>query len=127
MKICIPVESDRGQDSRVFSHFGSAPLFMLVDSDTGLMEPLGNANRGHGHGMCNPLSALGGHAVDAVVVGGIGRRALEKLNAAGVIVYLARHPALSETLRAHSDGVLEEVTPSAACGGHDAGHSGGCH
>ena len=35
MKICIPVNENNGVDSSVSAHFGSAPFFMIVDSDTG--------------------------------------------------------------------------------------------
>ena len=33
MKICFPVTADEGLESAVYSHFGSAPLFLLVDTD----------------------------------------------------------------------------------------------
>jgi predicted Fe-Mo cluster-binding NifX family protein len=33
MKICFPVESDKGLDSEVFGHFGSAPTFVVFDTE----------------------------------------------------------------------------------------------
>jgi hypothetical protein len=35
MKICIPTHDERGLQSEVFGHFGSAPFFTLVDSESG--------------------------------------------------------------------------------------------
>ena len=29
MKMCFPVESDQGLESKVFGHFGSAPVFVV--------------------------------------------------------------------------------------------------
>ena len=122
MKICIPVDEDKGMDSPVCGHFGSAPMFMIVDVDSGSTEVQENANKIHQHGMCQPLAALGGHDVNAVVVGGIGMGALMKLKAAGVEVYLSEFPTVKETIDAHKAGSLRVVTPQAACGGHQHGH-----
>lgn len=33
MRIVIPVEEDRGLDSRVSEHFGRAPLFLMLELD----------------------------------------------------------------------------------------------
>ncbi len=51
MKVAIPVAEDRGLDSEIYGHFGSAPVFVLVDSETMSVQALGNAE-----GTC------GGHA-----------------------------------------------------------------
>ena len=31
MKICFPVAENKGLESPVYNHFGSAPMFLLVD------------------------------------------------------------------------------------------------
>lgn len=127
MQICIPVAQDQGLDSLVFSHFGSAPLFMLVDTDSGQAKPLQNGNRQHAPGMCQPLATLAGQHIDAVVVGGIGMGALMKLRAANIEVYMAQHRTVAETLEAFRQGQLAPVDPGGACShhGHGDGH-GGC-
>jgi predicted Fe-Mo cluster-binding NifX family protein len=127
MKLCIPVESDLGLESCVFGHFGSAPVFLFVDLETGAIASLDNANRAHGHGQCNPLASLQGHALDGVVVGGIGRRALEKLNASGVKVFLAGAQNVAANVRAYAAGRLVEVTPSTSCSAHAQGGGKACH
>jgi len=33
MKVCFPVQKDNGIDSTVYGHFGSAPAFVIVDTD----------------------------------------------------------------------------------------------
>ncbi len=122
MRICIPVNADAGVHSPVCEHFGSSPLFMLVDTESGSCRALPNKNLHHAHGMCQPLQALQGERVDAVVVGGIGAGALMKLRAAGMAVYLAEHDTVGETLRALNAGQLRPVRPEAACAGHGDGH-----
>lgn len=32
MKLCFPTTHNQGMESQVFEHFGSAPMFLLVDS-----------------------------------------------------------------------------------------------
>ena len=79
MKIAFPVLEDKGLDSVVHGHFGSAPFFVFVDVDGDSVEVFENPDQDHQHGNCNPMSALGGRRVDGVVVGGIGGGALKKL------------------------------------------------
>ena len=118
MKVCIPVEEDQEFSSRVCSHFGSAPIFMLIDTDTSDCEAVLNTNQHHAHGMCMPLRVLQGKKFDALVVKGIGMGALGKLNASGIDVYMAAHATVGETIDALQAGSLKRMEPSMACPGH---------
>ena len=69
MKVCFPVAQDEGFESKVYGHFGSAPMFIVVDTELKEAKVLDNSDKGHGHGSCRPLKALGGEKVDAIVVG----------------------------------------------------------
>lgn len=122
MQICIPVLDDRGLESQVSAHFGSAPAFMMVDTESGACHRLDNRNQHHAHGMCQPLAALAGETVDGIVVGGIGMGALMKLQAAGITVYRALHPTVGETLAAFTAGSLQPLARNEVCGGHHHGH-----
>lgn len=127
MHICIPVLEDNGLESRVSAHFGSAPAFMIVDTESGERRAITNANRHHQHGMCQPLAALDGERVDSIVVGGIGMGALMKLEAAGIAVFHADRETVGATLDAFRAGTLRQVDAQSACGqhGHQHGHAGG--
>ena len=128
MHICIPVIRDKGLESRVCEHFGSAPVFMIVDTDTGTCRPIVNHNAHHGHGMCQPLSALGSEAIDGFVVGGVGRRALERLRESEIQVFQAEHATVGETLAAFKAGSLRPVPLEAGCAGrhgHEHWHDHG--
>jgi len=127
MNICIPVESDAGLQSSVNAHFGSAPVFLIVDTNTMDVRAVANKNRVHAHGMCQPLAALAGQAVDAVVVGGIGVGALNKFRAADIHVYLSQFPTVRETVDAFNAGRLQPVTPKTACGQHGQHDQGQDH
>jgi len=122
MNICIPVEEDRGLQSPVCAHFGSAPAFMIVDVDSGSYRAIPNGNQHHGHGMCAPLQSLQGEKIDGMVVGGIGMGALNKLNAASIRVYISEYATVAETVTAFKAGTLRPMQPGMACAQHGHNH-----
>ena len=119
MKICFPVEIDKGLESEVFGHFGSAPVFVVFDTSTKSTDTIDNQDLGHVHGMCNPLKALNGKMVDAIVVGGIGAGAITKLNEMGIKAYKASSGGIQANLELFEKNELSEMTVKHACGGHD--------
>ncbi len=124
MRVCFPVSHPEGLNSRVYGHFGSAPAFVVVDTESGTWETVPNRDLHHRHGQCSPVRALGTRAVDAVVVAGIGPGALAGLTRAGIRVYQARPGTVEENLRLWKDGRLPEWDPATTCAGHGgAGHA----
>lgn len=124
MKICFPVEVNQGMSSQVFGHFGSAPLFVVVNTETGDVASITNSDQIHEHGACNPIAGLGGHQVDAIVVGGIGGGALSKLNRSGLRVFQAQPGTIFTNIELFKTDDLPEYMPGHTCGGH--GHDHGC-
>jgi predicted Fe-Mo cluster-binding NifX family protein len=125
MKIAIPVEKYAGLESAVYGHFGSAPVFALVDTETLAVEPLENRDLRHAHGACSPMRALANRRPDAIVVGGIGMGALLGLRAAGIRVYRCVDGSVADAVRLLNAGQLEEISEQGACAGHAGGHT--CH
>ena len=103
MKICVPVEVNNGLDSRPFGHFGSAPMFVVCDLESGDLSTINNGDLGHEHGMCQPIKALAGNVVDAVIVGGIGQGAISKLNSMGIRVYKAKGETIKDNLELYKE------------------------
>lgn len=124
MKVCFPVSVDQGLESQVFGHFGSAPGFVVVDMITNAITAINNSDQVHEHGACNPVAGLGGHQVDAIVVGGIGGGALQQLNRSGLRVFQAHEGTIAENVVLFKANELPEYLPGHTCGGH--GHSNGC-
>jgi predicted Fe-Mo cluster-binding NifX family protein len=122
MELCVPVIDNNGAASLVCEHFGSAPAFMIVDTDSGATRVIANGNAHHAHGMCQPLAALAGESVDGIIVGGIGMGALMKLQAAGITVYRAMHPTVAETVEAFKKGLLQPIGQDGACAHHGHQH-----
>ncbi len=121
MNICIPVIQDNGLQSPVSLHFGSAPIFMVVDTESGNRRAITNRNLHHDHGMCRPLAQLAGESLDAMLVGGIGMGALNRLRAANIRVFFSDRSTVEEALAAFKAGSLREVDPATACAHHGDG------
>ncbi len=119
MRICIPVKENNGVQSRTYGHFGSAPWFIIYDTESNEIEEVANNNEHHEHGRCNPLSSLHSYNLDAMITGGIGRRALDKIHAAGMKVYRAEHnDSVESVVRLFIDNKLPEVTLKDTCHHH---------
>ena len=121
MKVCFPTETLQGLDSRVYGHFGSAPGFVIVDTEKMNVEEINNSDLHHAHGMCQPVKALGGLKVDAVVVGGIGMGALMKLQAQGIQVYRGAEGTVQQNIDLIRDGKLPQFSKENTCAGHSGG------
>ena len=122
MKVGFAVETNEGVESKVYNHFGSAPAFIIVDTEGKEVLTVNNKDLQHVHGACNPVTALDGKHVDAMVVGGIGAGALTKLNALGIKVYGAGASTVKENLSLLSEAKLQELSVYNSC----RSHQGGC-
>lgn len=124
MRLCLPTMDDRGRHARLSDHFGSAPFFTFVDSESGSVDVLANRHAHHAHGTCQPAKGLEGHGVDAVVCLGLGRRALAGLQDAGIQVFVTAAADVDGAVEAFQAGQVATLTPAEACGGGRGTH---CH
>ncbi len=124
MKVAFPTQQNLGLASTVYNHFGSAAFFIIADTETGVFEGVVNPDKDHVHGQCQPLKALNGKPADAIVVGGIGKGALQKLISAGITVYKAAEGTVSQNLEQIKAGKLIEFNMDFTCAGH--GPDGEC-
>lgn len=119
MRIAIPVFSNDGERSQVYGHFGSAPCFIIFDTSTAACENVDNSDKEHAHGMCLPLASFDGKNIDAIVTGGIGLRAIQKIAEAGLKVYRsAEGMTVKDVADSIEAGSLAEITIEGACGRH---------
>jgi predicted Fe-Mo cluster-binding NifX family protein len=121
MRIGIPtdVNAGAGAEAPVYGHFGSACSFVIADTDKGTFEIVENSGRVHDHGQCNPFQSLESHAVDALVTGGIGQRALQLLRQRNIKVYRATvERNAAEVVKGLQGGRLQEISLDDACAHH---------
>ncbi len=126
MILCVPTLDDGGLKGMPSDHFGSAPFFTFVDTDTLEVETHRNDGAHHVHGACRPLDYLGTRQVDAIVCRGLGRRAFSRLQDGGIGVFVTLETDVEATVRAFRDGRLRPLRSEEACHGHghDDHHQG---
>jgi predicted Fe-Mo cluster-binding NifX family protein len=130
MKLCFPVAQDQGLESTLYGHFASAPMFMVVDTDTNEFKSIANCDELAPEAGCDPFKALVGKSVDGVVVGGVGDGFLELLNMMGLRVFQAQSASIKESVELFRQDALElvKMMDSANAGrcGDDEESSHGC-
>ena len=122
MKVCIPVKENKGLESIAYNHFGSAPFFLIYDLESEEMKVIENEDLHHAHGMCQPLKALGGEKVDAILVGGIGAGALMKLGHQGIKAYRVANETVLQNIELLKRNELMLFGMNDGCSQHDCGH-----
>ncbi|HUV29963.1 MAG TPA: NifB/NifX family molybdenum-iron cluster-binding protein [Acidobacteriota bacterium] len=111
-------------DSTIHEHFGSAPYFTLYDTETEEINVIENRNAHHSHGTCHPMSQLARYHIDAVLCSGMGRRAIEALNAEGIRTLDTDVTATREAVRMFSEGSLSDIESARACHGRGQRYEG---
>jgi predicted Fe-Mo cluster-binding NifX family protein len=127
MKLLIPTENDLGLSAQAADHFGRAPYFTLVDTETGDVRTFRNAAAGHGHahghggGVCRILDQTDLPPFDAIVCREIGRGALTALQEDGIRVWTSREYRVSEIANAVKGGSATPLSPADVCSGEGEG------
>jgi predicted Fe-Mo cluster-binding NifX family protein len=121
MKVCFPVLQNKGLESEVYGHFGSAPAFIIIETADNSITTINNGDEQHAHGACDPLKKFNNENIDALVVGGLGLGALQRLNQAGIRVFQAQALSVKENIEKLRSNSLFEFTPQQCCAGHGPG------
>jgi predicted Fe-Mo cluster-binding NifX family protein len=128
MNVCIPVNHPQDGASPVCAHFGSAPAYIIANTEAGTYRAVTTG----GQHMCGAIGTLQSEKVECVIVGGIGMGAINRLAAAGIQVFAAQYATVDENLAALKAGQLTLMSRDAACAqhgqgeGHGHGHGHGC-
>jgi predicted Fe-Mo cluster-binding NifX family protein len=133
MRICFPVEGDNGLESQVSGHFGQAPAFLVVDTDSMQVQDVIQPQGDRVHGQCRPVAMLKRTVMDAICVGGIGQGAIANLAAQRIRVLRAVPGTVQQNIDLFKAGKLGEFPAGWTCeeGGHghhgqgSCGHGGG--
>ncbi|MEG1003515.1 NifB/NifX family molybdenum-iron cluster-binding protein [Clostridium sp.] len=121
MKICIPAKENNGLETIPYNHFGSAPIFLVFDTETSEITAVNNGDLNHEHGKCQPIKAIGSVSVDVVLVLGIGLGAINKLNSMGIKVFKAENKSIKENIDLLNKNELPEFDSSNSCTSHSCG------
>lgn len=119
-RIAIPSNGVGGLNSTRSGHFGHCDVFTLIDVENGNIKTEATiANQTHEHGGCMvPVNLLAQQNVDALIVGGIGRRPLEGFAQVGIEVFIdSVNPNVKTVVEHLISNKLKKILPEQACGG----------
>ena len=68
MLVCIPSKGNNGLEDTLNDHFGSAPYFTIIETDSDRIEVVENRNSKHSHGTCHPLTQLKKYHLDSLLM-----------------------------------------------------------
>jgi predicted Fe-Mo cluster-binding NifX family protein len=121
MKICIPTMDKSGLNAMISDHFGKAPVFTFIDTETNVIEAFSNESD-HNGGTGSPPDHIAKHGAEIVLASGAGGKAISMLNDHGIKVYIGNHGTVKEILEKWKTGTLTEAGSESGCKHHDDHH-----
>jgi predicted Fe-Mo cluster-binding NifX family protein len=109
MRICFPVEVDRGHNSVIASNFSSAPIFIVIDTELDSSSAVTNSDPDRPEGSLNPFKALNRRVLDGIVVDGVGDETVLVMNMAGHRMFQAVSSSVSENIELFVQSRLPEI------------------
>jgi predicted Fe-Mo cluster-binding NifX family protein len=126
MKIALAVKENKGLNSIVDEHFGSAQYFLLFDTETKELECVENP-KFCGEGGCKSNFFDESHKIDAVITNCIGDGSRKKLTASNIRVYQALKETVQENLSLLNKDELKLFHIFDHCRTKKNKKEGGCH
>ncbi|MBN2558109.1 MAG: NifB/NifX family molybdenum-iron cluster-binding protein [Clostridia bacterium] len=110
MKIAFPVDT-RSAGACIYKSFGRAPAFLVYDTQTqkSLFVDNSAASSQGGAGIKAAQLVLD-QQTDAVIAPQCGQNAADVLLAAGVRIYLSEGCSVGDNIKAHTEGLLKELS-----------------
>jgi predicted Fe-Mo cluster-binding NifX family protein len=113
MKFAIPVEDDKGWNSKIGYHFGRVPFFVIWDEKENSVNTIENRSS-HRGGAKLPAEFLADHC-NGILCSGIGSRAITLCQQHNVRVFMGATGTVEETVNLYKAGKLKEANPDEGC------------
>jgi predicted Fe-Mo cluster-binding NifX family protein len=117
MLLGVPTLGRRGLSEIVSPHFGRAPTFTIVDSESGSVEVMDNTSE-HRGGRGKPPEALVQCNINVMLCSGLGPRAIHMFESYGIRVFVGASGTVQDSINSWKRGILQEATDENACKEH---------
>jgi len=107
MKLCITAKG-KDLDAPVDPMFGRAQVFLVLDSETGVIDAVENAPGAHGAGV-QAAQTMVDRGAKVVLTGSVGPNAYQGLAAAGIEVFVGASGTVGEAVAAYKAGQLQRA------------------
>jgi predicted Fe-Mo cluster-binding NifX family protein len=127
MRVAIPTNAPGGLEAGRSGHFGHCDVFTVIDvsPDNAVADVTTIENIAHEAGGCMaPVNLLKEAGVEAIVVGGLGKRPMQGFSEAGISVYYADQEIVPDVKSVFENLVAKKLVvmhPEQVCKG-----SGNC-
>ena len=113
MRIAIPAENKNGLESSVSPHFGRCPAFIMIEMEEGEITSVDDVdNPFYGNHQPGQIPAfIKSQDADVILVGGIGRRALDFFNQYNIKTVNCAGDTVQQALQDFLKGYMKAVEP----------------
>lgn len=118
MKVCIPTRDNNGMEGTVEQHFGKAPSYTILDTDSGEVLVIPNTSE-HMGGVELPPELLSKYGVDIMLCAGLGYRAVKMFESYGIDVFVGAEGTVQDTIEAWKANKLRSASAENTCAEHD--------
>jgi predicted Fe-Mo cluster-binding NifX family protein len=121
MKIAITTTGN-DIDSDVDSRFGRCINFLIIDTDSTLVEVVENKSTQSAHGAgIGAAQNVVSMKVEALITGHVGPNAFMALSKAGIKIYTGANGTVKDALTQYEEGKLKKATNPSVSGHHGQG------
>ncbi|WIM44224.1 NifB/NifX family molybdenum-iron cluster-binding protein [Methanosarcina mazei] len=121
MKVCIPTKDNKGMDGTVEQHFGKAPSYTILDTETGEVSVIPNTSE-HMGGVDLPPEFLRKNGVEIMLCGGLGYKAVKMFESCGISVFVGAGGTVQDTIEAWRAGQFNNASAENTCAEHEHHH-----
>jgi len=118
LKYLIPLQENSGITSKISFHFGRSPYYAIVTHDQSAdkieMEIKSISSISHGE-ICGAGEMVERAGADAVIVKGIGPKAIQMLQRRGTRVYMTSSETLNQVIEEIRAGKLKPASDNVLC------------
>jgi len=114
MKLTFPTNDDKGLDSQLADHFGRAPTFTIIDSETEELKVIDNSGEHFGGRQSAPVLVVN-HGTNVLICKALGRKAIARFGELGIDIYITDKLTVKNALEAYRKDELQKATESEAC------------
>jgi len=117
VKIGIPTMGNKGLKELVCEHFGRAPTYTIVDTETNDVRVVENVSE-HMGGTGTPPEHLSKEGIEIMLASGLGPKAITMFEGFGIEVYVGASGTVEDTIGLWKDKKLQVATDENACRDH---------
>ncbi len=119
MIVAVPAAESTGLNSAVSAHFGRAPWYALINTETGEVKSVQNGGSHFGGPQLAP-EFLRDNGAEAILCAGLGTRAIMLCSEFGIPAYVGDQQTVGELVEAFKNDQLRCANPEDGCGeGHE--------